>query len=336
LEEAIMVQLPPDKPDPREEDSRLRGRFALPAWLLSVVLHATLVIVLGLALRITPRGDSEEDLRVVGVVLKQSTPEGEIYENASDAAPTQLEPATEAAPPLSEALMDAAPTDAASALPDPMDVTGLGPPSLDGFLPGANSMAGRDSGDRNPSGGKARTGVFGVEGEGSTFVYVFDRSGSMGSTGLLQAAKNELIASLQNLEDINQFQIIFYNETPTMFPIGGQRRRLVFGTDEFKERAARFVESITADGATRHEDALIMALRLSPDVIFFLTDADEPSLSKNQLRRIAQMNSGRTVIHTIEFGFGPELNDDNFLVRMARQNNGRHIYIDISKLNLSR
>ena len=72
-------------------------------------------------------------------------------------------------------------------------------------------------GDRGTqTGGTTSTGVFGVEGEGSKFVYVFDRSGSMqGFQGRpLAAAKRELITSLESLESVHQFQVIFYNERP--------------------------------------------------------------------------------------------------------------------------
>ena len=46
-----------------------------------------------------------------------------------------------------------------------------------------------------------------------------------------------------------------------------------------------------------------MALRMSPDVIFFLTDADEPRMTSEQLAHVAQINPG-TSINTIEFGYG--------------------------------
>ena len=130
-----------------------------------------------------------------------------------------------------------------------------------------------------------RTGVFGVQGQGYKFVYVFDRSGSMGGHGgaPLAAAQAQLIESLQDLGQTHQFQIIFYNERPHIFNPTGGPRPVGFGTDENKYQAEQFIESITADGATEHEDALALALRMAPDVIFFLTDADEPRLNPDQL-----------------------------------------------------
>ena len=181
--------------------------------------------------------------------------------------------------------------------------------------------------------GKARTGIFGISGEGYKFVYVFDRSGSMDGHGgaPLASAKQELLQSLQNLDKIHQFQIIFYNEHPRIFTPAGTEGRLAFATDQQKMLAERFIGGITADGATRHEDALAMALRLNPDVIFFLTDADEPTLSPAQLAHIARLNNG-TTINAIEFGYGHQRESENFLVQLARENSGRHAYVDISQL----
>ena len=110
--------------------------------------------------------------------------------------------------------------------------------------------------------------------------------GGSGRNTPLSSAKAELLASLENLGETHQFQIIFYNEKPTMFALAGHPDRLVFGTSANRATAQHFVRGIVADGGTRHEDALWMALKLQPDVIFFLTDADQPQLSAAQLDKI--------------------------------------------------
>ncbi len=147
----------------------------------------------------------------------------------------------------------------------------------------------------------------------------------------LAAAKSQLIGSLQDLNDSTQFQIIFYNEHPRIFNPSGTQGRLVFGNDATKELAKRFVESITGDGATEHEEALSLALRMQPNVIFFLTDADEPRLTSDQMARLERLNHG-TAINTIEFGYGPPLDTNNFLVQLARRNRGQHVYVDVAHL----
>ncbi len=215
---------------------------------------------------------------------------------------------------------------------------GLGAGSIDSSDTGPDQdLAAQPQGSNRVRGGQARTEIFGAVGEGNRFVYVFDRSGSMdGHAGApLASAKAELLASLEHLAPAHQFQIIFYNSQPRVFNPTGVVGRLVYSTEGNKYLARKFVGSITADGATRHEEALEMALRMQPDVLFFLTDADQPQLSPQQLAEIAQMNRG-TSINAIEFGYGPQSDSDNFLVRLARQNGGQHVYVDVSQLPVPR
>jgi len=180
-------------------------------------------------------------------------------------------------------------------------------------------------------GGKARVKLFGLVGEGYKFVYVFDRSGSMGGDGRnsLRAVKAELLESLKTLDTVHQFQIIFYNEHAKLFNPSGQAGSLAFATDQNKQRAARFIDSIQAEGGTDHEEALHLAARLHPDVIFFLTDGDDPKLTPAQLEKIRRQAAG-TIINAIQFGPGPKPAEASFLEELAHQNGGKYVYIDIS------
>jgi hypothetical protein len=179
-----------------------------------------------------------------------------------------------------------------------------------------------------------RTDVFGIEGRGSTFVYVFDRSGSMTEYQgrPLAAAKAELIKSLEVLRATHQFQIIFYNHEVTVFnPFRPQSPRMVFGTDQNKRAAEQFISQIHGAGGTNHLDALRLALGLGPDVIFFLTDATDPPFTQQQLDEVRRANRG-SVLHTIEFGVGPTQASENFMVKLARQSGGQYVYIDVTQL----
>jgi hypothetical protein len=182
---------------------------------------------------------------------------------------------------------------------------------------------------------KTRARLFGIEAEGNKFVYVFDRSASMGSGSgsPLASAKRELLKSLADLKETNQFQIIFYNEQFTSLTGGQQNGGLLFADRKNRELAEKCVRGIMADGGTRHGEPLEAALQLAPDVIFFLTDADQPELNEARLAKIRRMNGGGTSIHTIEFGLGAQPTRDNFLAKIARQNGGKYLYIDISKHN---
>lgn len=214
----------------------------------------------------------------------------------------------------------------------PSESGGAGDAAGDLLNPG--DMRGTGTRDTTDLGGTVKTQVFGIEGEGSRFVYVFDRSASMNGFGgrPLRAAKRELMTSLNDLERLHQFQIIFYNERPRVFNPEGGTPKLVWGDKSSKKLAGRFVSGIAADGGTRHIEAISLALRMGPDVVFFLTDADEPRIRPSELARIRRLNK-RTAIHAIEFGFGKQRDSNNFLVQLAEQNGGQHAYIDVAKLN---
>ena len=295
-----------------------------------MVLHALLFVALSWSLHLVPRGTGAEEARTVGVVLKHTSDassEGDYYEDQADAEQASQNATSS---PSTSPLDDAVASSPSPALPSARDVLGFGNPE-GSQLGGADNLLSGGAGQRTVSGGRARTQVFGIPAEGFKFVYVFDRSGSMGGANrnALNRAKAELMASLESLGETHQFQIIFYNERPAIFSLAGTPGRLVFGNEPNKRQAHKFIQGIVADGGTEHEPALLAALRLAPDVIFFLTDADQPELSPSQLQKIADRNRRGTVINTIEFGNGPPLGA-NFLSRLAQQNGGSYSYVDIT------
>lgn len=316
-------------------DSR-RLFVLLETWGLSLLFHVSLIVILGLSWRAAtkPAGDAPEVLRTVELVAKRDTPQGPVYVDKATAETQAVAEAANPSPINAQQLLGGggmkSPVDIDSALPKMNDVVGLGlgsgPP-----IPGGGNLLDGPSARSSAAGGKARTTVYGLKGEGHRFVYVFDRSGSMGGSGnrALNSAKKELLQSIADLGDTHQFQIIFYNEQPTIMKFDNLPN-LMFANAENKARARLFVAGITADGATAHEPALNLALTLEPDVIFFLTDADQPELSAAALQKIQKRNHGSAVINTIEFGLGPKIRKENFLDRLAAQNGGASVYVDIN------
>ncbi|MEX2026162.1 MAG: hypothetical protein WEH44_02660, partial [Pirellulaceae bacterium] len=294
-------------------------RRGIPAWLLSLLLHLSVFTVLGLVVQVTPGGlpHAGDTLRGGEIVLaSNATGKTEYFSDAdggdSQQAESNSEATAEAASPAS-AVPDLPPTGGPQLPAANASNAGSGLPG--GMAPGAGELLGSSKGGPRGTGvgQKAQTEVFGVQGEGSRFLYVFDRSSSMGGFEgrPLASAKRELIASLERLDQVRQFQIIFYNQEPHLMALGGQQG-MVFANDDGKRQAAGFVGRITASGSTRHMEALTMALNLRPDVIFFLTDADEPQLSPGELAKIRRLNHG-TSINTIEFGAGTPSGAVNFL-----------------------
>jgi len=309
----------------------------LPAWLLSLIFHLIILLTMAAVVRVAPRGGLLEPARGGGIVLARDVDGSSEYygaegeSSAQSTQPTPQETSPENALPGGEQV----PVDVAGALPaatSPTVGTGIG----DG-LPSASGMAGGATPGRCSVGGNpAHTQVFGAQGTGNKFVYVFDRSASTdGYQGRpLAAEKRELVASLNDLDDIHQFQIVFYNEQPTVFnPDAPQPPKMLFGESPTKRLAQNFVRGIIAAGGTRHTAALRLALNMNPDVIFFLTDAGDPVMTASELEDIRQRNmrTGAT-INVIEFGAGPSTGSQNFLVRLAQQNSGQYVYVDVTRL----
>lgn len=321
----------------------IAARPGLPSWLISAVAHLAVLLVLAASLS-RPQPGVRRTVSLSFSTVESpgdaggQTPEVQIpapLAGGANSAPSAA--SSGGVHSLAEAVGDSPPVDPSAALPA---VAAAGQMNLEnGHVGDASPAAGGPHGRGNGKGGglnvggEGRTGVFGTEGKGYKFVYVFDRSASMGGSGrnALAAAKTELLASLDNLEKTHQFQIIFYNEQVFKFNPSGDPDRLIFATDQNKALARKFVASITPDDGTDHEKALSAAIKLRPDVIFFLTDADEPKIWPAQLARLHRMAAGIT-INCIEFGFGPQTDRDNFLVQLARQNGGAHAYVDVSKL----
>ena len=63
----------------------------------------------------------------------------------------------------------------------------------------------------------------------------------------------------------------------------------------------RFLNTIEANGGTDHEAALRMACSLKPDVIFLLTDGDDPKLTSQQMEKI-EIGACGIRMNVIEFG----------------------------------
>lgn len=309
---------------------------------MSFILHVSVLTIGAIFFRVVPRG-VEEPGRGVGIVLTQASSAGQAeYFADSGEGGSNAGGATLSGSAAKSTVNSANPLPGAEQLPQtsgpqlPQGLADLGLPGEEAGMPGAGGLT-KGGGGKSGIGGKgeATVNVFGVQGTGNRFVYVFDRSLSMSGYGgrPLAAAKRELIKSLESLGGVHQFQIVFYNEEPRVFNTRpGQSPQLAFASDETKEQAEAFVNGITADGGTQHMDALFKALSLSPDVIFFLTDADDPKLTEADLARLRKGNRGGAVINCIEYGSGASQGDNNFLKRLASQNRGHHVYVDVSRL----
>jgi hypothetical protein len=187
-----------------------------------------------------------------------------------------------------------------------------------GDASGANTRQGS-------AGGGATTTFFGVPARGQRLVYVLDRSGSMGFRQALATACQELEASLAHLPATAWFQVIAYNSRAEV--LVGPADQLLPATPENLGRVAAVLKAVPASGGTKHLPALQMALGLKPDVIYFLTDADD--LDNEDRARVTQVNGGRCVINTIELTIAHRGRGDMPMQRLARDNRGTYQAIDL-------
>jgi hypothetical protein len=304
----------------------------LPAWAFSLLFHSCVVVLLGLAVQQTPRGTAEEPGRAAGIVLKRTSAEGDLYEGEKELAAEN--PQTQQTDPAE--LLAALPSDTPAPTmgeSSPQDPTAGAGATIAGGQPDAGAFTTGGGGRRGSpiGGGKARVSVFGVTGEGTKFVYLFDRSSSMEGAPLA-AAKRQLLESLQSLDSVHQFHIIFFNTRTHAFDITGGGRRIAFASDRNKQLAANFVGGVTASGGTDRLVALREALAFAPDVVFFLTDADDP-MPNSELEAVRRANRrAQAAICVIEFGRRTAPLPGNFLAHLASESGGQYGYVNTTSL----
>lgn len=179
--------------------------------------------------------------------------------------------------------------------------------------------------------GSAATGVapsqfFPVGEQAKRILYLIDRSMSMGEHGAREAAFLELLKSLHHLPPNARFKVLVYN-TQCAFVPGGQDGWLEPTRSQIDEIAQQVV-ALRAEGRTDHGPALKHALAQQPDILFFLTDADD--LDAEHLRLAELWNRGKAVVHTIELTTRHHERPDMPLQRLARATGGVYRAVDLS------
>lgn len=315
------------------------------AWLWSAAGHLVALLLAAWLIRLPgPVASPESSDRPVHIVLAPPPAAGQPFASAAATNPAAAS-ATATAPPPAD-LPEAADL---AALPE-IDLPGETAATSEGLLtiPAAagrqrmprmaNSgeadfiaaeQAARRAAARGLQGDPVELSVFGLGVTGRSFVFLLDRSQSMGTEGLnfLAAAQDELHGCLRDLQPRHRFTIIAYNDQPLYLS-----RELLPGDDLSRGKALKFLAGLSALSATEHEAAIKAALRARPDVLVLLTDGGDPPISPGTLRRVAERNGGRTVIHTIEVGAGPLRRDDSPLRQLAEDSGGMYAYLDVDKL----
>jgi hypothetical protein len=175
------------------------------------------------------------------------------------------------------------------------------------------------------SGSGGGPAFFPAASQAHSVVFVIDRSMSMGLRGALDTARRQLLGSLDSLPEDVRYQVIAYNRTAELLAPGSD---LVYATAEMKRHTATRIESLSAEGGTSHLPALKRALTLSPEVIYFLTDADD--LNPEEQRVITKLNRGRCCIHVVELNTSHRDRPWMPLQELARTNRGSYRAVDLA------
>jgi len=138
--------------------------------------------------------------------------------------------------------------------------------------------------------------------------FVFDTSGSMEGTRILQA-KAALRFCLSKLKADDHFNILTFATQVSAF-----EKAHVAATDDAKARALKFVDSLDASGGTNINGALLRAMEHRapegrPHLIVFLTDGEPTSGETRPAEIVRNVTDGkRSGVRFFTFGVGAELN----------------------------
>lgn len=204
------------------------------------------------------------------------------------------------------------------AVPDKPAPDKPAPGNPSGNAAGPAGQGAEPSGRGTGHGAATTTTFFQVPARGQTIVYLIDVSASMGPSGALEEARQELLASIRRLPPQVRFQIIvFHSQAHCLLP--GSSGWLAAGPETLG-RVETALRDVRAEGKTEYDQALKWGLAMKPDVLFLLTDGRD--LPVHLVQEATRMNDGRSVIHAIELSNGVRPAEEGALQHLARQNRG--------------
>ncbi len=181
---------------------------------------------------------------------------------------------------------------------------------------------------------------FGVAGNAQNVVYVVDASGSLIDT--LPYVLAELSRSIRRLAEQQRFTVLFFQGNDLLeIPPTGLRQ----ATAVNQQRAVQWIDPagghLFAKGRSNPLPALRKALGYEPDIVFLLTDnlaAQQTGVQDDQtlLNQIAQANTAKAAIHTIQFLYQDASGDKSdripLLKQLAQQHGGQYTFVDAKDL----
>lgn len=290
-------------------------RTVLSACAVSLILHSLLLTVCGLIWYAIP--SHNESLPSIDALIVSSGTDSAADGNLQFEEALTL---AEASPPLITGGQSMA--EMQSPLTNPQDslmpigeqmllsATAVGSPWLNANVGGATTPVDSASGDLDGlgygdgigdgEGSDASDSFFGLRPVGRRFAFVLDCSRSMNHPHNTEAKtrfkrmKLELIKSIQGMGPESEFYLIFFNDfaIPMPSPVPVQ------AAHQPKLKYLHWMKDIKAEGNTEPRIALQHALKLQPDILYFLTDG---SFTYRVEQDLLSLRSGKTEIHTFAF-----------------------------------
>ncbi len=279
--------------------------------LISALCNLVLLVVLGLLTSVTsnPWG---------GVKLMAEAGQGdeEQFDDSNFDDKVELASTAESAAalgPITASEISASSTDLA-----PLDALAPG-----GKLSGLEGLALGGSGKGDGKTGSAE--FFGIGGYGQTFVYVVDASDSMNENGKFDRARYELLQSIEQLSSEQRYFIIFYNDTA--YPMDADEP--VPATQRQFAATTKWVQHARARSGTNPLPALLHALSMRPDAIYFLSDGQFDPIAIQMLRmknpKSKRRGHKQIPIHTVAFVDHMTI---GLMRTIARDSGGEHRFVD--------
>jgi Ca-activated chloride channel family protein len=159
--------------------------------------------------------------------------------------------------------------------------------------------------------------------------FVLDTSGSMSDDDKINQAKKALRFCLSNMNSEDRFQVIrFSSDVEQLFPEG-----LSPADETHVNQAREFVSTLSANGGTALNDALLKAMELHkstggdrPFVVVFLTDGMPTVGESNEDRIVENARHDGGSARVFCFGIGTDVNT-HLLDRVASETRGSSTYV---------
>lgn len=295
----------------------------LSAVIGSAIVHVVLIAVLSFILLPLPQPES---LHVVQTTfsdpadkppallqIENEKPVEQMELHASQSFLTSVDTSPATAKPFNESV----------ALHREMSFTGLPTASLGEGVEALVEVAGASPVVGPPGGKPGEPSFFGIDLKDEDAVFVVDGSLSMNyphpgpAKTRFGRVKLELLKTITNMSEEQKFFMIFFNQNAVPMPA----ERMMEATAGSQKRYLTWMTQLKAAGQTNPEQALLLALYLKPDVIYFLTDGD---FDYKVVPSVTQANQANIRIHTI--GFGDD-RGEKFLKEIAKFNDGTYRFV---------